>query len=156
MEWTRTGLEREGFIGFCTWAALERKMIPTGPGVYVVLRNGRLPRKFLATSTGGWFKGKNPTVSPEMLADAWLDEAEVLYIGKATSLQDRLWSYRRFGAGSAASHWGGRYIWHLADSTDLLVGWKPTPVANPREIERQLIADFAMVHGRRPFANMAD
>jgi hypothetical protein len=30
------------------------------------------------------------------------------------------------GRGELAGHWGGRYIWQLSDSADLIAAWKVT------------------------------
>lgn len=56
---------------------------------------------------------------------------------------------------------GGRSIWQLADSNDLLVAWRANTDertgARARDIERELIADFKLTHGgKRPFANVRD
>jgi hypothetical protein len=83
----------------------------------------------------------------------------LLYIGKANGgstgargLRRRLDEYRRHGAGSPVGYWGGRYIWQLADSDELLVGWKTDGGA--RELERSMIAEFKATHTKRPFANL--
>jgi hypothetical protein len=116
----------------------------------------------LDTTTGGWFKKRNPTVSHDILTAHWVDAAHVLYIGKAgasdgsATLRSRLRQYLAFGSGKAIGHWGGRLIWHLPDSENLVVCWKITPDEVPRAVEQRLIQDFVKSYGRRPFANLTD
>jgi hypothetical protein len=126
-------VRHSGFDGFVTVSALQASKcceVPKKPGVYLVLRPTVVRPAFLEASIGGFFKGKNPTVALVRLESKWVESAVVLYIGKAgprtATLKSRLWQYVRFGQGQAVSHWGGRYIWQLADSCDLLVCWKIT------------------------------
>ncbi|APB00222.1 hypothetical protein [Nocardia seriolae] len=42
-------------------------------------------------------------------------------------------------------------IWQLADSDELLVGWRE--VVDARALEKAMIAEFVAMHGKRPFAN---
>ena len=83
MDWTRLGLENAGFTGFVRFADLAAATLPAAPGVYLVLRADDRSPDFLETSPAGRFKERNPTVSHAHLAEAWLDAASVLYIGKA-------------------------------------------------------------------------
>jgi hypothetical protein len=157
---TREILTDHGFSGFVPFSKLHEHGVPSDAGVYVVMRPHLSDPKFLPRSPAGHFKGRDPSVSCDALADAWVDEATLLYVGKATmgksgrrGLRKRLDEYRRHGAGEAVGHWGGRYVWQLADSDSLLVGWRPTPDRDPGEAEAELIAEFIGVYGKRPFAN---
>jgi hypothetical protein len=80
----------------------------------------------------------------------------VVYIGKADVASRRLTQFARFGAGDKMGHWGGRYIWQLADSADLLVTWHEIAWDElAREYEKRLLARFAELNsGARPFANL--
>jgi hypothetical protein len=136
--------------------------VPKSPGVYLVLRDPARPPSFLETSSGGHFKDKNPTVSQAELRANWVDGALVIYIGKAgggssqNDLQNRLLAYIRFGAGARVGHWGGRFIWQLEDSDDLLVCWRPCHDVDAIDFETSLIQCFSRQYGKRPFANLRD
>lgn len=161
---TRDGLSREGFEGWATFADLREANYSQVPaetrGVYVILRPSSDHPAYLEESIAGWFKHRDPSVKPEELADNWVPGAVVVYIGKAdwrrrnkNPLRQRLKEFARIGAGRAVNHWGGRLIWQLQDSSELLVAWKGTPGEDPKLVEDQLIADFRSAYGKPPFAN---
>lgn len=161
----REQLKKLGFVGFKTVRELMNscKDIPPNMGVYVVLRENESEPQFVKEGTSGFFKGKDPNVSFSELKTNWIDNEPVVYIGKAgganssATLQKRLGQYLRFGQGEDIGHWGGRYIWQLSDSQDLVICWKTLTDNEPREVERQMIADFKNAHGgKRPFANLRD
>jgi hypothetical protein len=152
-------LKEAGFEGFKTKASLfqDSSPIPNLPGVYLVLRLHEKKPIFLEIGTGGYFKGKDPNVCVAELELNWVKDAKVVYIGKATNLRIRLGQYLSFGQGKNVGHTGGRYIWQLKDSIDLVVCWKSTPDEDPEDVECDLIEAFKFRHSkRRPFANLKD
>ncbi|SED58543.1 hypothetical protein SAMN05216483_4113 [Streptomyces sp. 2131.1] len=155
---TQSALSARGFRGFLPFQELVGANVPTGQGIYVVLRRHASPPSFLAASPAGRFKGRDPSVTAEELASAWVDGAAVVYVGKAAGrggLKRRLATYRRHGAGLPAGHWGGRYIWQLADSDALLVAWWSMPEGDSEAAEQDLIDEFKQLHGGAlPFANL--
>ncbi|WP_236747069.1 hypothetical protein [Mycobacteroides abscessus] len=150
----------EGFVGGVPFTALAGQ-VPAEPGVYVVTwpHHTECPA-FLRSSPAGRFKGKNPSVPVERLAAKWVVGEGVVYIGKASArharrggLAARLDEYRRFGAGERVAHWGGRFIWQVERSDELIVWWQA--VDSPEVEEKRLLAEFIISHeGRLPFANL--
>lgn len=147
---------KDGFNGFVPVSKLRStaSLLPDSGGVYIVVRDSDNSPEFLATGTGGFFKGKNPNVGLEELESNYVAGSKVVYIGKATSLKKRVGQLLRFGAGSAVGHWGGRYLWQLADSDNLLIAWKTTPSTDPRAEEIKMLEEFVSRHGKLPFANL--
>ena len=146
------------FCGFVTFDELRDDVsaVPFSGGIYVVARRAAHPPTFLAESCGGHFKGRNPTQVLDVLEDKWVPDAEVLYVGKSDLLRRRLKEYAAFGAGRPIGHWGGRYIWQLSDSDELLVAWRVCGEDEaPGYLEVQLADRFKRSHGRLPFANIA-
>jgi hypothetical protein len=151
------GLRGIGFTGFESVSALRESrlaLVPAQPGIYVILCLPSGEPSFLPRSSAGRYKGRNPTVVESVLRRAWVSGAFVIYFGKASaSLRTSLRAYFAHGAGRSAGYWGGRFIWQLADSAKLVVAWRVEFLRSPREVERELIAQFEREHQHRPFAN---
>jgi len=150
----RRDLEDRGFEGFVRIRALQRgcPTVPTLPGIYVVIRLSSEDPAFLETSVGGHFKGQDPTVSTERLREKLVPGAHILYIGRGGNLRKRLDLLARFSRGEAVGHWGGRFLWQLADHDDLLVAWLNTTDQESQEAE--LIEEFAAAYDALPLANL--
>jgi hypothetical protein len=156
----RPDLVAAGFVGWRTWTELratEFADVPATPAVYVVFRPTVTAPSSLEVNPGGRFKGRDPTVTAERLEAQWVSGAHVIYVGKANVANRRLAEFARFGAGVPIGHWGGRYIWQLADSSDSLIAWHPISWGEPaRDYEKRVLAHFCDLHGGlRPFANLA-
>ncbi len=155
------GLRILSFRGFSTVRGLRSgnmDAVPTGPGVYVFMRDGMSAPRFMVKGSGGWYKGKDPNVPVDELLANWVDGAGIVYIGKTDgSLRGRIRAMIRFGEGQAVSHRGGRHVWQLEDAAELLVCWKEVGKEKPRTVEKEMIKAFRSSNGgRRPFANLRD
>lgn len=149
-------LKDQDFEGFIRFAAIPQEEIPTGHGVYAVVRESMQEPCFLLPGTGR----KGSHYSLDVLQCAWVPEAAILYFGKAEcklGIYERLDKYRRFGNGRRSGHSGGRAIWQLEDAQDLKVCWRVTGNRDPVEVESALIDLFkGTPEGPRPFANRID
>lgn len=154
-------LQNDGFIGFQSFEQLEIKQIPQVPGIYAVLKPEGFERLFLATSVGGHFKKQDPSVLQPALEKEWIEDADVLYIGKAgpgstgnRGLRKRIQEFADFGRGKPVGHWGGRLLWQLAGSPSLIIAWKELAADEVNSAEAAYQAEFTSLYGRLPFANL--
>lgn len=139
-----TLIKKAGFKGFKTMQELfdNPSELPAVKGVYLVLNLDKKSPSFLE------------------IRQNWIENSIVVYIGKAggekssATLKSRLRQYFGFGQGKNIGHWGGRLIWQLGSSGNLVVCWKLLPDKEPRKYEAQLINDFIIQFGNRPFANL--
>jgi len=158
-----TELKENGFVGFKKMSELfsDSSTISNIKGIYCVLNLDGNP-EFLNVGSGGYFKGKDPNVPINKLKENWVDNTIVVYIGKAgkegseVTLQSRMRQYFGFGKGGNVAHWGGRLIWQLKNSKDLVVCWKELKNDDPRTVEAELIQQFVSKFSKRPFANLSD
>jgi hypothetical protein len=154
-------LEDDGFTGFRSFEQLEINQVPQVPGIYAVLKPEGFERFFLAKSVGGQFKKRDPSLLQAALEKEWIEDADVLYIGKAgpgstgnRGLRRRIQEFVDFGRGKPVGHWGGRLLWQLAESQSLVIAWKELAAAEVNSAEAAYQADFVSLYGRLPFANL--
>lgn len=152
----------KNFDGYATVRELKEscQRITTSPGIYVVFREitGEIPN-FLVVGCGGKHKGVDINYPISALTDKWIEGEHIIYIGKTdSSLRGRIRTYMNHGKGKDASHRGGRAIWQLPDSDNLIVAWKSLPAnISARIVEAELIRQFKQGHDNRyPFANWQD
>lgn len=156
--WTRQALQQGGFIGWVPWSSCPASLSvidPTAGGVYVIYRAGALEPAYLDQSPAGTFRG-DPSVPREALDANWVPGARVVYIGKAKHgrLRERLKEFVGFGRAGKHRHWGGRLIWQLDLSDELLVAWRALDIdLDPAAVEAEMIAAFRNHYGKPPFAN---
>jgi hypothetical protein len=163
---TKQSLKQDGFNGFRPIAELDINRIPQKPGIFAVLRpEGRglqgLRPQFLAKSTAGVFKKKDPTLKVNVLGAEWVDGADVLYIGKAgpgskgnRGLRRQIQEFVDFGKGKPPGQWDGRLIWQLAAADKLVIAWKELPVEQLASTEAGYHGAFIAEYGRLPYANL--
>ena len=157
----RQTLKADGFTGFRPLGDLDINRIPQKPGIFAVLSlEGNTPQ-FLAKSTAGIFKKKDPTLKADAVAAEWVDGADVLYVGKAgpgskgnRGLRRQIQEFVDFGKGKPPGHWDGRLIWQLATAGSLIIAWKELPVEQLNAAEAGCHAAFVEEYGRLPFANL--
>jgi hypothetical protein len=117
---------------------------------------------FLPQGTGGRLKAKNPNAATSELEERWVAQSRVLYLGKAGApgesgtLHERIKHASQFGRGRRVAHWGGRLIWQIGGSADLLIRWRATPNEVPRRVEQHLIRKLVSHYSMLPFANLRD
>ncbi len=161
MQLTTRTLKASGFTGFRPIASLDFNRIPQRTGIFVILQPAGFDHRFLARSTAGVFKKKNPTLSIEALAEEWVPDTEVLFIGKAgpgskgnRGLRRQVKEFVDFGLGKPPGQWDGRLIWQLADAKSLLVAWVELRPEALNEAHAKYHARFFDHYGKLPFANL--
>lgn len=159
---TLEDIKDQGFVGFIKVSELieDSSIIPHEPGVYMVLYSETNEPTFLDKGTGGFFNDTDPNMPVPYLKQKWVNDTIVVYIGKAggngnkATLSKRLRMYLRFGQGKPVGHYGGRLIWQIENSGELLFCWKTMMSGEPKNVEAELISEFVEYYKKRPFANL--
>ncbi|MDR2712107.1 MAG: GIY-YIG nuclease family protein [Clostridiales bacterium] len=127
--------------------------VPEKNGIYVVIS----PENFAVEFAGSAFdllhaelKEYKKYCIKELEAKFCQSDRQVLYIGKASGkggLKKRIRQY----IGMKFNHRGGRAIWHIKDSHELLIGY--CECENPEEKEKEMLKSYKDKHSVYPVAN---
>jgi hypothetical protein len=166
-------VQNQGFTGFITITDLQTgqdayEQIPKEAGVYLILRLAQTEPEFLSVNLSRMHnKHKNKPDLHSYPVQALRDKyakvkgSIVVYIGKAggkksdATIYSRLKAYMQAGliTVGSSSHSGGRGIWQLKDSSNLLVCWKVTHKDEAEELEKNLLKQFIGFYASLPLAN---
>jgi hypothetical protein len=164
---------KQGFTGCVKVSDLQTikgayEQIPDEAGVYFILRLAQSEAEFLILNPSriyGKHKEKPHLHSfPVQILQKKFEKVKtsvVVYIGKAggkesgATLRSRLKEYMDAGLTTKGSnsHSGGRAIWQLKDSADLLICWKASHKDDAEDLERTLLKQFKSLYGSLPLAN---
>ena len=166
MSYSIEDLQRFGFQGFDLMKAWDKNQIlglhtKDIEGVYVIARHSISTPEF----TQEIHHKPRPRVwSPAEAGQRWVEGVQTLYFGKGPlrrpdsrgyrkGLANRIEEFRAHGFGRGASHYGGKLVWQLKDSDDLLLGWKSLREEESDQVESGLILGFRHLLGHQPYAN---
>jgi hypothetical protein len=155
----RKDLEEQGFCGFIPINHLLNtnfEGLPVNPGVYAVLRIDDQPVRFMHPSMASHqHKGKDPTVSIDVLKAKWVNCTQVLYFGKSVDLKRRIKEYINFGYNIPdLAHYGGRFLWQVEGYENFLIAWLESKDQDPKSLEDAWKNKFKEQFGVFPFANI--
>ncbi len=123
-------------------------------GVYiVVLPNDFIEISFSESCNLSLWRDKVVSVSIEELEDKWVNNCEILYIGKSESktVNRRMHQHINFWNGKPVAAFGGRIIGQINNYENLEVWFLECD--NPKNMEEILIKRFRNKYGKLPFAN---
>ena len=135
------------------------KEIPKTSGVYFILMPLDFPLHINSETDGSKLTSKgDPSVYPieKLLKKVKHYEMEeplkshLLYIGSSNNIKRRINQY----INPYSNHSGGRDIWQLENSEDLLVSYiECSTEKESEELEHRLLISYKNIYGTYPFAN---
>ncbi|MDD2476938.1 MAG: hypothetical protein PHI32_13645 [Dysgonamonadaceae bacterium] len=148
------------FLNFYTFENLWLngfRSIPNEKGIYIVMVPEQFDVQFLENTTAiTTHNGKNLLYPACDLRTKYnSSDRKILYVGKAggenNKLRQRIRQYVKYGYGEANNHRGGRAIWQIKNSEQLLIGYHICE--KPRDEESILLAEYYSKYGTFPVAN---
>jgi hypothetical protein len=160
--WSSQEFELVGSIGELLNTKLPRMKSLRKCGVYKIVTPLNYTPKFKSEDE---VEASHNVVSPwslERLKDKWVNDTNIIYIGLAgarspRSLRKRLSDLLRHASGRITDrgpHKGGELTFQISGFEDFEIWIKPTNgPPHPRNLEKQLLADFVNKYSKLPFAN---
>lgn len=132
--------------------------VPTERGVYFIYCDDDYIYNYLPITEGRKsYKGKSTTQPVDKLKAIGdkqkMSGSNILYIGKADNLRDRLRQYMNWGYDiSDSPHSGGKRLWQLVDNKRFHISYILTE--EPNKVESILIDTHIIEYHCKPFANV--
>lgn len=125
------------------------------PGIYIVRWPHNHAPDFLSTPGLARHAEVRP---PNALAESWRSILErqttdVLYVGKAGALRERVRQLARFGVGLSDKHKGGEWLWQVQDIESAEIVLITCPPGCQVGFENSILERFKLLHGDYPLAN---
>ena len=100
------------------------------------------------------WRDRKVAVSIDELQNRWLNNADVLYIGKSESktVYKRVLEHLKFWNGKKVSAFGGRIIGQIKNFENLQVWYMECE--DSKKIKKELLCKFKNKYGQLPFANL--
>ncbi|MDR3598834.1 hypothetical protein [Clostridium sp.] len=142
-------LKNKGYKGFIRIGSLKNNysILPELSGVYLILIPKDFIVKFLKDGT------TNSGDSINYLQNNWVKGAKILYIGSSNNLRKHVKQLVDSRNNSVDRFPGGRHLWKLKDSLDLLISWNVIDTNECKQEKKYLLNEFMVRYSKPPFAN---
>lgn len=123
-------------------------------GIYLIgLPENFKKQPFNECSKLKMWKDRKVSVPIEELTNKWVENTDILYIGKSESkiVKKRIIEHFTFWNGNKTAAYGGRVIGQIPNFENLYVWY--LKCEQPKEIEKKLLKMFKNQYGKLPFAN---
>ena len=134
--------------------ARDLRHIPASPGVYLVgvPFDGFEPEISDGTTGPAVVKGRSMLYPAHKLRKKFeSSDRRCLYIGESDNLQHRIALFLQYGRGEDVPHRGGRAIWQITNSRELILAW--CVCANHEDVKAMLLSSYRQNFGTLPMAN---
>lgn len=132
----------------------DLRQIPASPGIYLVgvPFDGFEPDISDRTTGPMFVKGRSMLYPAHKLRVKFeSSDRRCLYIGESDNLQHRVALFLQYGRGEDVPHRGGRAIWQITNSHELILAWRLC--ADHKNVKSKLLSSYWQNFGALPMAN---